>query len=432
MDGSGCHATFSREQKQRFLVAKSIETLERIQQQTELRQAELPNLSSCPFCDFAAICPPTSVDREFRCRNPECERISCRLCKRESHLPLTCEESKKENGISERHAVEEARTSALLRTCPKCGVKILKEDGCNKVICTCGGMLCDYCGKDISGVGYVHFDGAAAGGGTGKKCPTYDNFQVRRNKEVEKAEAEAMNKIRQENPNITAEDLEIKFAESTASPVSRPHQPPPGFAAFIPGHPPNAIPFPPDGGIRDPARLLQLYGIPFMEGVRPNHYVQPHGPVPYHHRPHEQAPLAQPGHHHAAYDERRRIALQQLDDQIATNARRAEAENRARQTAHELRLQAIRHEAGRVAQRRLDAYNNIAHFHPGLAVGAQAYARNARGIAGFQPAGLAPRNARVDVDNLFGNWLRDDVNDGDDFGHWANVEQIGGRGRTAH
>lgn len=148
MAGDDCTAQFDREQKHRFLDASSLEALERIQQQAELRLADLPNLSACPFCDFAAICPPIKVDKEFRCRNPECERVSCRLCKLDSHVPLTCSESKKENGVSERHLLEEARTAALLRTCPKCKVKILKEEGCNKVVCTCGGMMCDVCGSD--------------------------------------------------------------------------------------------------------------------------------------------------------------------------------------------------------------------------------------------------------------------------------------------
>lgn len=148
MAGGDCTAPFSREQKHRFLDVSSFEALERIQQQSELRLAELKNLAKCPFCDFAAICPSVGVDKEFRCGNPDCEKISCRLCNLDSHLPLTCSESKKENGISERHVLEEARTEALLRTCPKCKVKILKDDGCNKVVCTCGGMLCDFCGKD--------------------------------------------------------------------------------------------------------------------------------------------------------------------------------------------------------------------------------------------------------------------------------------------
>ncbi|MCJ1465874.1 hypothetical protein MMC07_004493 [Pseudocyphellaria aurata] len=227
MDGSGCKASFSREQKDRFLDTKSLEALDRMQQQAELRLAKLPNYVDCPFCDFGAICPPVHVDKEFRCGNEKCEKISCRLCKLESHVPLTCEESRKENGISERHVIEEARTLALLRTCPKCKVSILKEDGCNKVVCTCGGMLCDYCGKDISAVGYVHFDGGT--GPASKKCPTYDNFRVRRNKEVEKAEAEALKKIRLENPDIDADDLKIRFAETIKSPSKHDQD-------FVPGN----------------------------------------------------------------------------------------------------------------------------------------------------------------------------------------------------
>ena len=39
-------------------------------------------------------------------------------------------------GLSERKVIEEARTNALIRTCHKCKVRILKEDGCNKIICT--------------------------------------------------------------------------------------------------------------------------------------------------------------------------------------------------------------------------------------------------------------------------------------------------------
>ncbi len=75
MDFSDCNATFSRDQRLRFLDEKTIEKLERLQQQEELRLADLDNLSTCPFCDFAAICPPIEEDREFRCHNPRCEEV---------------------------------------------------------------------------------------------------------------------------------------------------------------------------------------------------------------------------------------------------------------------------------------------------------------------------------------------------------------------
>ncbi len=286
MDFSGCTASFSRDQKQRFLDDKSFEALERIQQQAELNQAELANLYRCPFCDFAAICPPVNIDKEFRCRNPGCEKVTCRLCKLDSHIPLSCQESKKENGISERHIVEEARTQALLRVCPKCNVKILKEDGCNKVTCTCGGMLCDYCGKDISKDGYAHFDSTvevrphrmAGSPGRGKKCPTYDNFQDRRTKELEKAETQAREKIRLENPEIDAEDLKIKFKETTKSPPRRPGPPQPVNIGRHMGHRPiprpqyPVLPFYPEPllmGDFHPNVGVGGY-IPLPPGMRPN------------------------------------------------------------------------------------------------------------------------------------------------------------------
>lgn len=146
--------------------------------------------------------------------------MSCRLCKAKSHIPLSCDEYKKENGVSERRIIEEARTEALIRTCGKCKVRILKEDGCNKVICTkCYAVLCDYCGKDISKQLYNHFDGqgrAPPGVNTDEKsgkCPLYDESHKRKDQQVDKAEKEAMAKVRAEHPDLSEEDLKIKFSK---------------------------------------------------------------------------------------------------------------------------------------------------------------------------------------------------------------------------
>ena len=154
--------------------------------------------------------------------------MSCRLCKAKSHIPLSCDEFKKENGISERRVIEEARTEALIRTCGKCKVRILKEDGCNKVICTkCYAVLCDYCGKDISKQMYNHFDGqgrAPPGVNTDDKtgkCPLYDESHKRKDQQVDKAEKEAMAKVRAEHPDLSEEDLKIKFSKGVQSSNNR-------------------------------------------------------------------------------------------------------------------------------------------------------------------------------------------------------------------
>ncbi|KAF2089209.1 hypothetical protein K490DRAFT_4043, partial [Saccharata proteae CBS 121410] len=157
MDISGCPAEFTRKELIRFLDEKTFETLERFQQQEEIRNAGLDDLEECPFCDYKAICPPKEIDREFRCQNFECDKVSCRLCKEETHVPMTCEQASKHKTVDARHQVEEAMTAAMVRGCNKCKKKFVKEYGCNKITCaSCGNIQCYICSKDVDN--YAHFD----------------------------------------------------------------------------------------------------------------------------------------------------------------------------------------------------------------------------------------------------------------------------------
>ncbi|KAL9597676.1 MAG: hypothetical protein Q9219_005003 [cf. Caloplaca sp. 3 TL-2023] len=235
MDGSGCKEPFSRHERRRFLDVATIGKLERLQQQTELREADLIGLENCPFCDFAAVCPPVEVDKEFRCTNSECEKVSCRRCRQVTHIPLSCAEFKKSEGVSERHEIEEARTKALLRTCPRCKSAIVKEGGCNKIVCSCGGVVCDVCGADISENKYRHFvDKPAAG-----KCHIHDLGFNRHQASIERAEKETMEKIRAANPELSEDDLQIKFRENTKTPP-----PPVGLPMWAVPMPPGVELFP--------------------------------------------------------------------------------------------------------------------------------------------------------------------------------------------
>ena len=226
MDTSRCEATFSRDERARFLDAATIKKLERLQQQDDIRRAEMGDLETCPFCEYAAICPPPEVNKIFECGNPDCLAQSCRICREMEHLPLSCKEARRENGIGERHAIEEARTHALIRSCKKCNIRILKEDGCNKVICTnCNSVICDYCGEDISKAKYDHFDqsNSRVGGPINGKCPLYDGSN-RKEEQIERAGKAAMDKVRAENPNLSEEDLKIKFAKVVEDRSMRPNQ----------------------------------------------------------------------------------------------------------------------------------------------------------------------------------------------------------------
>lgn len=120
MSMDGCTAGFSRHQRDIFLDEKTSVALDRIEQEAALRLAGIENLETCPFCPYAAEYPPVEFDKEFRCERPDCEVVSCRLCRKETHIPKTCEEAALEAGHSSRRAIEEAMSAAMIRKCNKC------------------------------------------------------------------------------------------------------------------------------------------------------------------------------------------------------------------------------------------------------------------------------------------------------------------------
>lgn len=131
-----CKGTFSRQQLKQVLSDKTFERLEHMQQQEDLAAAGLDFLSECPFCDFKMECLPVDVDKEFRCQSTKCGKTSCRLCQKETHIPLSCEEATKDGKLTLRHIVEEAMSAALIRKCNNCKHPFVKDHGCNKMKCS--------------------------------------------------------------------------------------------------------------------------------------------------------------------------------------------------------------------------------------------------------------------------------------------------------
>ena len=96
----------------------------------------------------------------FHCPDAECGQETCRKCGEPAHIPLKCNEVEKKQETQGRLKVEEAITQAKIRTCPKpgCGKKFIKSDGCNKMTCACGTLVCYICREPIAkNVGYKHF-----------------------------------------------------------------------------------------------------------------------------------------------------------------------------------------------------------------------------------------------------------------------------------
>lgn len=315
-DVSGCGALFTRSGLQQALDSSAINKLEALQQQDEIAKAGLEGLADCPFCDFKAICPPATVDKEFRCLNVDCERVSCRICRQESHIPLSCAEYKKEQGYSERRLIEEAMSEALIRKCPRCSIAIVKEDGCNKMVCSkCSCIMCYVCKADITKAGYAHFRMGPA------TCTLHDERFDRHQNDIDQAERAAIDKVRTDHPDLEPDLLRVQkpdqrvpfapnFNQRVAAVAAEPLPLPPvgllglqNLAAF----PQN--PYPQDFALRNvfpfgPAHLGAPGGAAATAAARPLHPAQQ--PVPSfmfepanHTLPgHGRAP---PGNHNQAY-----------------------------------------------------------------------------------------------------------------------------------
>lgn len=215
MDMSGCQAEFPDHFLRRSLEEKTFDRLIRNQRNEDLKKLGVDGIEECPFCDSVKECHPIEVDREFRCEDPGCGRTSCRLCHNDAHTPFSCDEAKerrsKENRLHARHMVEEAMTSALVRSCNKCNTPFVKIEGCNKMTCNrCGNKQCYACSANITG--YEHF----GNGGLDGKCPAYDDrgVEVQHQEEVRRAEKAAADRVRAEQPEIEEEDLTIKVSDA--------------------------------------------------------------------------------------------------------------------------------------------------------------------------------------------------------------------------
>jgi hypothetical protein len=84
----------------------------------------------------------------FRCQNPRCLQSSCLKCSKpwQPHTQHVCHEPLL---TSLRTAVEAARTTAIKRTCPRCGLSFVKSSGCNKLTCVCGYVMCYLCRRAL-------------------------------------------------------------------------------------------------------------------------------------------------------------------------------------------------------------------------------------------------------------------------------------------
>ncbi|KAJ1300746.1 hypothetical protein OPQ81_002389 [Rhizoctonia solani] len=321
MDQSGCKLAFSESEIQRFLSEKSLELWYRIKQEKELELAQIDGLEGCPFCSYAVVIE-NEDERLFRCENSSCGIVSCRTCKKEDHLPKSCEEAEKDKALDGRHAIEEAMTKALMRNCPKCGQNFVKESGCNKMTCPkCRSLVCYVCRKLIQG--YDHFDQTPQGAARNpkcKKCPLWESVEQRHAEDVKKAAEAAQEEYRRLNPEVREEDLAVDLPQAPAPP---PPPPPPPHVQPHPALPPlnYAIPMPYRGGIPAvwPPNIHQPAG--YIQHALFAPIQQPRGYGQYHQLVNMQAERARRA---AEEDARQHERARDLAARVAANARQVD------------------------------------------------------------------------------------------------------------
>ncbi|KAL0960254.1 hypothetical protein HGRIS_011885 [Hohenbuehelia grisea] len=112
MDQSGCKLPFPPSELKRFLSEKLLELYERVIQRKEIEAAGLDGLEECPFCEYKVVIE-NDTEKLFRCENQGCGAVTCRKCKKQDHLPKSCEEADKDKVLDAQHAIEEAMSRSL-------------------------------------------------------------------------------------------------------------------------------------------------------------------------------------------------------------------------------------------------------------------------------------------------------------------------------
>ena len=140
---------------------------------------EFPRLAAMFRRSKAQLSRKNHLSRCFQCRSPFCGMQSCLTCLKAWHDPHICYESAT---LSLRTTVEAARTAALKRTCPRCGLGFIKDSGCNKLTCVCGYAMCYICRQGLDrgdgGEGYRHFcQHFRVTGGMCKECDKCDLYK---------------------------------------------------------------------------------------------------------------------------------------------------------------------------------------------------------------------------------------------------------------
>ncbi|CAL8310060.1 unnamed protein product [Arctogadus glacialis] len=219
---------------------------------------------------------------------------SCRKChvQWKQHVGKTCDQVLERDEIRMRVLFEERMTAARVRQCVRCGLGLVKSEGCNRMACRCSSFMCYLCREPITG--YNHFCQHARSPGAPcrhcRKCslwtdPTQDDERIIQ--EIQKEGETELNKQSSDPSGKRVgpppEAIPASKRPRAAPPLQNPPPPPPGPRLGVPPPPPavqdpplwlHLGPFPPPPA-QVAHRVHRVYQIRAGPGRAPGPYIPP-------------------------------------------------------------------------------------------------------------------------------------------------------------
>ncbi|XP_026812205.1 E3 ubiquitin-protein ligase RNF216-like [Rhopalosiphum maidis] len=193
---ANCGEEFNLTMIKSIIDDKLYQRIMRLKQAQEIKAADIEGLETCAFCDYSVILSPDL--KIINCLNPECKKETCRKCREESHFPYRCDQIEKAPEVQVRTMIENKMTEVLIRICYYCKRKFVKEDGCNKMTCSCGKQMCYICRQPVDS-NYAHFYHQKV---MENKCPLYTDENIVHTTAVEAAARLIINELKLKKPEL--------------------------------------------------------------------------------------------------------------------------------------------------------------------------------------------------------------------------------------
>jgi TRIAD3 protein (E3 ubiquitin-protein ligase RNF216) len=154
----GCSAQIPVCQLLEKVPEKTLRRLFAAECESAVREAQVSDLVKCHHCGFVAQYVVWQIGAPRPCpfHCGECGSNTCPTCGQMEHPGMTCEVFA---ALDKERIVEERQNEALLRVCPNCQARFIKDQGCNRMDCPrCKSIICYWCGQVIAPeIGYAHF-----------------------------------------------------------------------------------------------------------------------------------------------------------------------------------------------------------------------------------------------------------------------------------